>query len=211
VEVALDFYVAHLRQFHDSGLSVRAPTTSGKWDGTSVNYETFDLARSYKPMSVIKDILDCTVEFNPPELQKAVQKARQEQEKLQDGHNSADGSDINEDDEDEVGAGKKKRLPPFQPAFTRLLVDMKEALDQNNIAALRTSFAILSEMAPVLKVGKQKGTSGDDLSTSTEKYVRDAYASAKLAMSQDSAGVHGSDQSLSSDPNAAETSFEIVD
>lgn len=172
-------------------------------------------------MTLLQDIISGAVEFSPAGLLRAVKKARKQLQDTQakdqnDGGPSGDEHEdvVDDDDADDASAttsakkAKKKRLPPFQPAFARLVDDIQSALSADDLPALRSSVAILMNLAPLIKVNKQKGSDGASLDAGTEQYVRDAHRLAKEAVKKRDVA-QDSDQSSSSDPSVHDDLEEI--
>jgi hypothetical protein len=212
------YYVDFLRECPDV-MAVRAPTVTGQWQSTGVSYDTFALEQSCKPATLLRQVIDGTVEFAPSALQRAVEKAKKAKEK-QDKHNSSNeesdeaGHAFDDEEAEEATstaakAQTKKRLPPLQPAFNSLVDEIKQHIEDQNVDRLKSSVAVLGEIAKFVKITKEKSFDESTLSSVTEEYIRNAHDSAKKGTNQKDV-VLKSDQS-SSTSNSEDEEMEQVD
>jgi hypothetical protein len=202
--------VFDLKEFGDTLLVARPPTTSGQWQGSGVTYATFALEKSLKPTDLFAGIIDSTLEFNPTGLNRAVDKARKEAERLGSGTASDDNGDEDLSSGEAEGTPKKKRLPSLQPAFNDIIAGIQGGLDHQDYNALRDPCNRLVKLCQIIKISKQGGADTDKLDPGLEQYVRDAHKAAREAAKQKLL-VPGSDNSTGSEHVEAGLDIDEID
>ena len=215
VEVVIHYYADYLSEYSDSALVIRAPTANAKFTSDDITFETFALSETYEPSQVLFEIIEGGIEFNPVALEKDIKKIEEHHQKRKaaQAKDASDAEDGGEDDEAaEDATSTAAKLPPFQPAFERLLRDMENALVDQTYDKAETIMRILKDIAPVVRVSKKKDCQGYVLSTTTSNYIRNSHAKAKAkAKKKKNKQPTSSDSSSSSSDAGSEVAVENID